>query len=371
MAMSAGSENKRNTDWNPQVVRISKVIPHPSADALDVVTVLKDYPVVVKKGDYKVDDLASYLPIDTVVPDIQEFHFLCPASTLKYEEDGVVKTKPGEPKYPVGSVPEKHRIIKAKRLRGVYSQGMLVPAPAGAREDDSVVDCLGLKKWEEEEEENIPGADQEFEDPPVGWSIPFYDIVGIRRFLECLKDGEEVVLTEKIHGSNAAFAHDGARLWVRSRNHYKRRRAQDLWWDVALRYDLERKLAAVPNVVLFGEIYGLNRGFRYDTEYAGGRLLPRVRFFDAWDAAAGRYLDFDDRVDLLARLGLDAVPVLYRGPWRGRDAMYALAEGPTLLGGGQHVREGWVLNTAAERAEPLLGARMQVKLVGEGYNLRK
>jgi hypothetical protein len=34
----------------------------------------------------------------------------------------------------------------------------------------------------------------------------------------------------------------------------------------------------------------------------------------------------------------------------------------------------WVLNTAVERAEPLLvgsESRMQVKLVGEGYNLRK
>jgi hypothetical protein len=33
-----------------------------------------------------------------------------------------------------------------------------------------------------------------------------------------------------------------------------------------------------------------------------------------------------------------------------------------------------VLNTAVERAEPLLvgsESRMQVKLVGEGYNLRK
>ncbi len=89
-----------------------------------------------------------------------------------------------------------------------------------------------------------------------------------------------------------------------------------------------------------------------------------------WDIVAGRYLDFDARLAFLSDLGLDHVPVLYRGPWRGRDEMYRLAEGPTMLGGA-HVREGWVLNTAVEQLEPLLNTRMKVKLVGEGYNLRK
>ena len=342
-------------------MRIIKVNQHPAADALDVVTVLKDYPVVVKRDEYKVGDLASYIPIDTIVPDKEEFHFLCPPSMFKFEENGVIKTRPNGPKYPVGSVPEKHRIIKAKKIRSVYSQGMLLPAPAGAQESDSVVEALGLKRWEEEEEENIPGITNEFEDPPTGWGIPHYDICSIRRFLECLTDGEEIVLTEKLHGSNAAFVHDGTRLWAKSRNYYKKMSGKDLWWDVALRYDLEAKLQSRPNMVVFGEIYGLVKGYRYDTVFEGGRLLPRIRFFDVWDVAAQHYLDFDDRIALLAELGLDPVPVLYRGPWRGRDEMYQLAEGPTMLGGGRHVREGWVLNTVVERFEPLLSSRMQVK----------
>lgn len=50
--------------------------------------------------------------------------------------------------------------------------------------------------------------------------------------------------------------------------------------------------------------------------------------------------------------------------------MYPYAEGLTTLGG-RHIREGWVLNTLVERYEPKLDSRMQVKLVGEGYNLQK
>jgi RNA ligase (TIGR02306 family) len=370
------------SDWKPQIVRILSVVPHPDADALDIATV-NDYPVVVRRDEYKVDDLASYIPIDTILPDDEKFYFLCPLKYESYEENGERKQRPAGPRYEVGRIPEKYRIVKAKKIRGVYSQGLLMPCPDGLKENDSIVEAFGLKKWEEIEEENIfdpsvPHAEKakklslESEPPPVGWSIPHYDVSGIRRFLQCLQDGEEVVLTEKLHGSNAAFVHDGERLWVKSRNLYKRMDPTDMWWGVALRHDLERRLAPAPNVVLFGEVYGQIKGFRYDAALdAAARPIPRVRFFDAWDVAAGRFLSFDARIALLDRLGLDPVPELYRGPWLGKEAMYPLAEGPTTLGGGRHVREGWVLVTAAERFEPGLGARMQVKLVGEGYNLQK
>ena len=106
----------------------------------------------------------------------------------------------------------------------MYSQGLLIPCLDGLNENDSIAEALGLKKWEEIEEENIfdpsAGKDQKVslasEPPPVGWSIPHYDVSGIRRFLQCLKDGEEVVLTEKLHGSNSAFVHDGERLTASS-----------------------------------------------------------------------------------------------------------------------------------------------------------
>jgi RNA ligase (TIGR02306 family) len=360
------------SDWHPQIVRISAVIQHSDANSLDIVTVMKDYPVVVKRGEYQAGDIACYIPIDTVVPDCDKFYFLCPCINEKYEEDGETKVRQLGPKFALGHVPEKHRIIKAKKLRGVYSQGMLMPAPSGMTEGESIVDVLGLKKWEEIEEENIPGNKvSNAEPPPIGWTIPHYDVHAIRSYLECLKDGEEVVLTEKIHGSNAAFVHDGQRLWVKSRNLFKKMDPDDMWWDVAIRYELERKLQLTPNLVFFGEVYGQIKNFRYDAVLERGRLLARVRFFDVWDVAAARFLDVDARLRLIAEADLDSVPVLYRGPWLGRAAMYPLAEGPTTLGGGRHVREGWVLTTAVERFEQALASRMQVKLVGEGYNLQK
>jgi RNA ligase (TIGR02306 family) len=382
-------------DWNPSIVRIEKVRHHPDADALDVCTVLGDYPVITKRDEYQVNDLAGYIPIDSIVPDTQEYYFLCPKAYEKYEENGEVKQRQLGSKYLVGSVPEKYRIIKAKKIRGIYSQGMLVrvgswlndpndTGPAGGCQmsgikypyevGDSIVEYLGLKKWEEPEEENLPGLKKtrgtNAEKAPQGWSIPHYDIDGARKYIDCLLPNEEIVLTEKIHGSNAAFVYKDDRLWVKSRNFYKKMDPDDMWWDIALRYNLQEKLSFYPGMVFFGEVYGQIKGFRYDTVIEGGSLLTKVRFFDVWNTQTLRYVDYEERIKIITSAQLDPVPELYRGPWTNKDEMYSFAEGLTTLGG-KHIREGWVLNTLHERYEPKLDSRMQVKLVGMAYNLQK
>ncbi len=414
------------SDWYPQIVKVIKVTKHPNADSLSIViTSVGDYPIITKLNEYQPGDMAAYIPIDSVVPDTQQFYFLCP------KHDGNVV-----PKFELGSVPERYRRIKAKRLRGVYSQGILVTPPANYNIGDSVVDYFGLTKWLEEEEDNIPGltkekqARGETEKKPVGWTIPYYDIEVMRKYVDRLRDDEEIGLTEKIHGANAAFSHDGERLWVKSRNYFKREMIEipifedknpwfilvlwhfvlslfvgvcrkipllsgwsllnaklsapskkrvkvgttkipstDQWWDVARRYKLADKLAQYPGLVFFGEVYGQVKGFRYDAKVESDKLLPRIRFFDIWDINQMKYLDYDVFLKICQDLKLDVAPELYRGRWLGKEKMYPYAEGKTTLGG-EHVREGFVLRTAKERHDDRLG-RMQVKLVGEGYNLQK
>lgn len=367
------------SDWNPQIVKIEKLEKHPDADALAIATVLGDYPVIVKLGEFQEDDTAGYIPIDSIVPDTQYFYFLCPKAYEKYEDNGEIKQRQVGNKYEQGSVLEKYRIIKAKKIRGVYSQGMLVhndwagdhdPLPIGY----AIADLIGLKKWEEEEEDNLPNAKKSrggnAEKAPQGWAIPHYDIDGLRKYISCLQDNEEIVLTEKLHGSNAAFCHDGEKLWVKSRNFYKKMDEDDPWWDIAIRYDLVNKLSQFPMMVFFGELYGNVKGFRYDCELIGGAMHSKIKFFDIWDANAMRYLDYDPFVAMVKEAGLESVPELFRGVWQGKELMYPYAEGKTTLGG-KHVREGFVLRTIKERFEMRLNSRLQVKLVGEGYNLQK
>lgn len=362
------------SDWINKVIKIEKLEKHPNADNLSIATVMGDYPVVCRTGQYEVGQLVGYLSIESIVPDTEQFYFLCPKKYEKYEENGEVKQRQIGMRYVVGEVPEKYRRLKAKKFFGIYSQGMLVECPDGMKEDDDLVEFLGLKKFEEEEEDNIPNAKKtrggNAESPPKGWAIPFYDVESLRKYLSCLNPGEEIVLNEKLHGSNASFCHDGEKLWVKSRNFYKKMDSDDPWWDIAIRYNLEEKLSQFPGMVFFGELYGMVKGFRYDCEIVNGAMHSKIRFFDVLDVKRMRYLDYDDYRATVTKAGLDLVPELYRGVWTSKEEMYSYAEGQTTIGG-KHVREGFVLKTVKERFEPRLNSRLLVKMVGEGYNLAK
>jgi len=374
------------SEWHPQIVKIEKVEKHPNADNLDIVTVLNDYPVVTKHNEYNVGDLSVYIPIDSIVPDNELFYFLCPKVYEKYEdENGQIQQRQIGLKYPVGSVPEKYRIIKAKKLRGIYSQGILVKITDVIKDEntisslkvgDSVVDLLGLRKWEEPEDIALiryhvgktKGANAE--KAPSGWSIPYYDIDGLRKYLSCIKEDEEIIITEKLHGCYFAAVHDGERLWVKSRNYYKKFDPNDIWHDAAIRLDLKTKLQKYPRLAFFGELVGQVKGFRYDAKIENGKLLTTVHFFDIYDTVKSKYLDYDDRIAILKELGLSPVPELYRGKWLGKDKMYEYAEGMSTLNQ-SHVREGIVIIPVKERFEPKLNGRLQLKLIGKGYNLQK
>lgn len=361
-------------DWSPQIVKIEKVEKHPDADVLDIVTVLGDYPVIVKRNEYYVGDIASYIPIDSIVPDTNQFYFLCPKAYEKYEEDGEIKQRQIGNKYSVGSVPEKFRIIKAKKIRGIYSQGMLMPIPSLAfYEGDSIVEAIGLKKWEEEEEDNLPSVKSRGANaapPPKGYSIPYYDLESVRKYLSCVENEQDVILTEKLNGSNSAFVFDGEKLVIKSRNYYKKFDPEDMWVDLAIRYNLEEKLSKYPMIVLFGECVNQVKNFRYSTNIIDGKLITNFYCFDAYDVKRMRYLDYDDFKAIVNDLGLESSPILYRGPWLGKEEMYKYAEGMSTLNS-KVIREGWVLSLGKERFEPKLNGRLKLKLISEAYNLSK
>jgi RNA ligase (TIGR02306 family) len=361
------------SDWRVQIVRIEKIEKHLGTDNLSIYTVLGDYPVVDRTNKFQVGDLATYVAIDTVVPDQEAYHFLSPKAYQRYEEDGQVKQKVIGFKYPVGSVPESKRIVKAKKFYGVYSQGLLLDPVTGFNEGDSVAEILGMTKSVEQEEDNIitkrnRGANAA--PAPKGWSIPYYDIESIRKYISCVENEQDILLTEKLHGSNFSACFDGDSLVVKSRNFYKKFDEDDIWIDASIRYDLTNKLSKYPMLVFFGELVGYVKGFRYDTNIVDGKLLSKVYFFDIYDVKAQRYLDYDQMKKILDELELESTPLIYRGPWLGKEQMYQMAERKTSLGG-KHIAEGWVLSLGHERYEPKLNGRVKLKYISEQFNLQK
>lgn len=323
-----------------EVVRLGAVEPHPDTETtLDLTLVHGGYPCIIRRGTFAAGDLAVYLPIDTLVPVAHE-HF----AFLKDRANSAGLAR-----------------IKAIRLRGVFSMGLLIPAPEGSAEGDDVAAALGTDVWEAGSPNREKGPDPDAFPDHSG--LPTYtDIEGLRRYSALFDPGEIVVATEKIHGENARFCHlsEGG-FWIGSRTRAKDPAGETRWAQVARAIDLPAKLALIPDVMISGECYGYTGGFPYD---GGGK--PRFRAFDALDKKTRRYLDFSAFESLMTHLGIEMAPVLYRGPFSGIPA--DLAEGPTTLGGG-HTREGYVVRPLFERVEARHG-RVILKMVGQGFLLK-
>lgn len=175
-----------------------------------------------------------------------------------------------------------------------------------------------------------------------------------------LVEGEEVVLTEKIHGASAKYVFRDDRLWVASNRRFWKLDADTIWSQAARNLDLAARLARHPGIAIYGEVFGQVQDLKYGI--ASG---VRLALFDAMDTATRRYFDFDEFVSLAAALDLPTVPVLYRGPWS--PSLREMAEGRSTMA--DHVREGLVVRPVKERGEHM--GRVILKMVGEGYHLRK
>lgn len=324
-----------NSTHRVEVVPVS-LEPHPNADSLSVVRVFSGYTVCARTEDWQGRLTGAYVPPDSMVDTARpEFGFLA---------DG---------KRPV-------QRIKVKRLRGVYSMGLLVPTPDGAQIGDDVADILGVTHYEPPAP-GQPGTPRgpSLEAAPAPEGVRFaYDVESLRRYGGLLTEGEEVVITEKIHGANGRWTFDGEVMHVGSRNEWKRRDESILWWKMLVAHpEIEAWCRAHPGFTLYGEVYGQVQDLKY-----GVTSGARVAIFDVLDDAA-RWLSHDEALALTT--GLPMVPIVYRGGFS-LDAALALAEGPSLMPGADHVREGVVVRPALERSDPRYG-RTVLKVVGNGY----
>jgi RNA ligase (TIGR02306 family) len=361
------------SEFHVNVVRLTNVVKHPQADSLYIARIHGGYPVIFKGkefgGSFSEGDLAVYIPVDSMVPATKEWAWLSPPVEQLLPGGEKVMVAPEVPR-------EKDRRVRAKRLRGVFSMGMLGVPPEGTVEGQDVAELMGVTKYEEPEEVISASRTDGFQvpQPRLKMMPSVYDIEGFRRYPNAFKLGEEYVVTEKLHGQNARFVHDGEKLHVGSRTRWLTTEQRHTWSDVATRYELERKLAECPGVVFFGETYGNNGDMPYGV--SRGVTGDELRFFDAWDSNEGRFIDHDRFVAICKTLGLMMVPELARGTWQAGDfeRLAPIAEGKTTLPGG-HVREGFVIKPLTERCverdDGFVGGRLILKLHGEGFLTRK
>lgn len=321
--------------FKAEVVPVA-LTPHPNADTLSLVQVY-GFTAIVRTADFAERDRAVYIPVDAIVPDRPEFAFL----------DG-------------------HRRIKARRLRGVFSMGLLIAAPDGAEIGDDLTAALGIEKHDPDiiQDRGNPVCNEDGVAPP-GLAPAYTDIESLRRYRHLLVEGEPVVATEKIHGANMRITFRDGLLYIGSRTRWKRLDVQHVWTRAAARSGVAEKLAQMPaGWVVYGEAYGHVQ----DLKYGVGDGQIKFRAFDVFDPAAGRYLDYADMESALALAGFEMAPVIYAGPLD-MGQLEARAEGDSVVAPGQ-LAEGFVVRPMRERFDQHLG-RVILKLHSQRYLLRK
>ncbi|WP_200303660.1 RNA ligase (ATP) [Streptomyces adelaidensis] len=337
---------------------------HPDADALELAQVGL-YRAVVAKGVYRTGDTAVYIPEQSVLP------------AALIEELGLTGRL-------AGSGADR---VKAVRLRGELSQGIVCRPRALAEEDLSAAvtdgtdfaERLGIVKWVPPIPPTMSG-----EVEPAPDLLPWVDIENIQRYPDIFTPGEPVVLTEKLHGTAGLvtyFAEDG-RVQVSSKGFGSKSLAlkedpRNLYWRAvhshgvaATASRLAERLGA-RRIGIFGEVYGAGvQDLTYGAD--GRRDTLGYAVFDVSAEIDGhvRRLDPAELSELLTG-ELPLVPVLYEGPYA-VDRVLGVATGrETVSGRGLHLREGVVIRPAAERYSPVTGGRAIAKAVSPAYLTRK
>ena len=326
------------SEFQVRVVRVGALEKNPNADRLWVTKVPgTEYVVQVSTGEFNEGDLAVYVPFDSVVPCTDpRWGYLSKWSTPVMDPPG-------------------YR-IRATRLKGIFSMGVYTKPLPGMQEGDDVAGTLGIRKYVSDDDADL-AADNE-RDP--GFLPCYTDIAGLRAFPDILVPGEQVVITEKIHGETGRYLWKDGRLWIGSGTAIKKAEIDNPWTRVGRDLHLEDRLKAFPDMALYGEVGGHKRGFRYtgNTSY---------HLFDVMNVNIRRFLDYDQFEAFVAELGLPTAPVLYRGPWS--LDLLSHADGKSTLPGVNHIREGFVVRPVVERFDPRV-QRVILKRHGEEFLLK-
>lgn len=380
-----------------RVREITQLDHHPNADRLELV-VIGGYKAVVKKDVHKVGDLILYVPEDTVFKNLE------------------IAEKLGVASYLTGK--QKNR-VKAVKLRGVLSQGIVIPMSAfdgvirndpfpdpeypdkeewwhpaqliypdypeegyGVSCSEDIIELLQLEKYEEPIPIEMAGKIRRW--PSF---LPKYDVENIKRpeSMAAIQVGEEVVVTEKLHGTNFTVAigpglEEGEEAFVCSRNNALQESDTNVYWRAARKFDLVNCVQAMVtktmqayNKIVHGDdrpilsasIHGEVVGVQ-DLKY--GFVNGDIGFYAFDIMINGEFVDYDRFRNICDTLKIPMVPVLYRGPYD-YDTISKLATGQTTFDTGE-VLEGVVVKPVKERTD-LYAGRVQFKFINEDYLLRK
>ncbi len=334
---------------------VEEIMVHPNAERLELARV-KDWVVVTGKGRFQVGEPCVYIPIDSVLPPELEAKLFPPDSKIKLDKSRV-------------------RTIK---IRSHVSQGMIcklddvLPPGTTFHIGMDVTALLGITKYEPPEESIPPEFGNQKCQTKKKLCNPLFhkytDIENAKNFPTMFIDGEEVNVTEKLHGTSFRcgyfptnantvwkkikrlfgflpayeFCYGSRNVQLQDRPSFKGYYSNNVYAKVVEQYDLKKILAF--GQALYGEIVGdgIQKGYTYGCKHGEHKLF-------AYDVSInGEYIEPSKFRIFCEVKEIPTVPHLYTGPFD-KEKMVEMTTGSSVVDKSQKVREGVVVKSTTKR----------------------
>lgn len=334
---------------------IKDVFEHTNANSLEFVKVY-DFNVIVSKGRYKAGDKVVYVPIDSLLPQNIEDEMFPSGSKIKLNN---------------------HR-IKQIKIRGQYSQGLIISPDdlqthridANIPLETNLAGFLGITKYE-------PGP-ASFEGSSMGGKKrdkprenplfhSYNGIENVKWYPDLFKEDEEVVIQEKLHGSNcraAILPYKANTLWKKIKKFFGRAPAFEKCYGSNMVQLQERsgytgfygedvygkvleKVKAFDKIKAGETIYGELIGEGIQKNYNYGHNEHHFVLFDVKrlnEDGTQTWLTPNEVQEFAKERGFDFVPVLYAGVFN-KALAYELTKGASKYHPETKVMEGIVIKS--------------------------
>ena len=341
---------------NMKLASIEKILaiqPIEGADKIVLATVL-GWQVVIKKDEYKVGDLCIYIPIDTLVNSSNKwFNFLASS------KDSMIWSR-----------------IKTAKIRGKYSQGLIIPTTCLELIIDSAIKLeegldvghlVGVKKYEKEL--LLASLDNTTLSVPFPVDIiPITDEDNLKSNYLVIQElvNKHLYISLKIDGSSMTILRINDKFSVCSRRLVLNKGA--VMYQYADSQGIKSKLDQIgKNVAIQGEFCGpkinCNQLGLKDYKYY---------VFTIKDLVTNKYFSLDQIKNFCEQANLEHVPILqYLEPSDSLDINYfqqfANIQEYTHPNGKRVPAEGIVIRPLDPTFSHILGKPLSVKMTNQNY----
>ena len=296
-------------------VTVDEILPIEGADKIEVARIT-GWRVVVQKGEFKAGDTALFFEVDSSISAHDDrFAFLKERCYKKFLDQS-------------RNLFDECLRIKTIKLRGIYSQGLLLPVTQFCEVRNKALgedcrDVLYVRHYDEVAERAVRETQPFMAANQKGLFPSSFGPKSDEIRCQNLTDEEiksvlnyEFELTEKRDGSSLSIGYSPTNrpddpLAVCSRN-YELKDMPSAYWDIVHELSLDEKLKKYCDdnsreLLVQGELVG--PGIQNNRDHLEKRNL---QVFRIWDIKAQAFVQPEERYEICRALGVDHVPVLTR-----------------------------------------------------------